>query len=303
VPVVLQESVEAIGGAPSKRGATIRPSLISIIPLLPFMMIFGFFFLYPIAALIYVSFLSNENTFTISNYVTAFSKPYNEGFWNSVKLGLLSAMVGAIPGAIAAYFLEIKGSVKVRRVIAALNGVLANTGGVPLAFMFTAAFGIQGFITVFLKFIGIDLYANQFSLATFSGVLLVYTYFQLPLMIIVFSPAITALRREWREAASNLGASTRKYWQYVALPILFPSFLASFLLLFASGFSAYATVNALTVGNFPLTPLQIGGLLDGNVSATQVHLGKALGVVMIVISALAVVPYLFIQRRVARWTS
>lgn len=303
MPVVLQESVEANGGAPSKRGATIRPSLISIIPLLPFMMIFGFFFLYPIAALIYVSFLSNENTFTISNYVTAFSKPYNEGFWNSVKLGLLSAMVGAIPGAISAYFLEIKGSVKVRRVIAALNGVLANTGGVPLAFMFTAAFGIQGFITVFLKFIGIDLYANQFSLATFSGVLLVYTYFQLPLMIIVFSPAITALRREWREAANNLGASTRKYWQYVALPILFPSFLASFLLLFASGFSAYATVNALTVGNFPLTPLQIGGLLDGNVSATQVHLGKALGVVMIVISALAVVPYLLIQRRVARWTS
>ena len=303
MPSVLQKSENADGGVPSKRGATIRPSLISVVPLLPFILIFGFFFLYPIAALIYVSFLSNENTFTFSNYVTAFSKPYNEGFWNSVKLGLLSALLGAVPGAIAAYFLEIKGSVKVRRVIAALNGVLANTGGVPLAFMFTAALGIQGFITVALKYLGIDLYANQFSLATFSGVLIVYLYFQLPLMIIVFSPAITSLRKEWREAASNLGANTSKYWRHVGLPILFPSFLASFLLLFASGFSAYATVNALTVGNFPLTPRQIGGLLGGNVSATQVHLGKALGVVMIVISALAVVPYLLIQRRVARWTS
>lgn len=300
---VVQESGKSSSGAPSTRGATIRPVLLKFIPLLPFIIIFGFFFLYPIAALIYVSFLSNENSFTIGNYVTAFSKPYNEGFWNSVKLGLLSALMGAIPGAIAAYFLEIKGSVKIRRVIAALNGVLANTGGVPLAFMFTAALGIQGFITVALKYVGIDLYANQFSLATFSGVLIVYLYFQLPLMIIVFSPAITSLRKEWREAASNLGASRSKYWRHVGLPILFPSFLASFLLLFASGFSAYATANALTVGNFPLTPLQIGGLLDGNVSATQLHLGKALGVVMIVISAFAVVPYLIIQRRVARWTS
>lgn len=303
VSVVIQQSGKADSGAPIKRGATIRPKLLAIVPLLPFILIFGFFFLYPIAALICVSFLSNENTLTISNYVTAFSKPYNVGFWNSVRLGFSSALLGAIPGAIAAYFLEMKGSVKIRRVVGALNGVLANTGGVPLAFMFTAALGIQGFITIALKYIGIDLYANQFSLATFSGVLIVYLYFQLPLMIIVFSPAIASLRKEWREASSNLGASTPKYWRHVGLPILFPSFLASFLLLFASGFSAYATVNALTVGNLPLTPLQIGSLLDGNVSATQVHLGKALGVVMIVISALAIVPYLLIQRRVARWTS
>jgi putative spermidine/putrescine transport system permease protein len=77
--------------------------------------------------------------------------------------------------------------------------------------------------------------------------------------------------------------------------------VASFLLLFASGFSAYATANALTVGNLPLTPLQIGGLLDGNVSASQLNLGKALSSVMILISALAIIPYLIIQRRTSRW--
>jgi putative spermidine/putrescine transport system permease protein len=77
--------------------------------------------------------------------------------------------------------------------------------------------------------------------------------------------------------------------------------VASFLLLFASGFSAYATANALTVGNLALTPLQIGGLLDGNVSASQLNLGKALSSVMILISAIAIIPYLIIQRRSARW--
>jgi putative spermidine/putrescine transport system permease protein len=182
-----------------------------------------------------------------------------------------------------------------------MSGVLANTGGVPLAFMFYAALGIQGYLTKFLKSLGWDLYAGQFSLGTFIGLLIVYLYFQLPLMIIVFSPAIVSLRREWSEAARNLGASQFNYWIRIGIPLLFPSFIASFLLLFASGFSAYATANALTVGNLPLTPLQIGGLLDGNVSAAQLNLGKALGVVMIVISACAVIPYLAIQRRSAKW--
>lgn len=296
-------NVNARSGSGLSQDATSRFSFRSMLPAVPFFVIFGFFFVYPIASLIYVSFLSNEGTFTFGNFVTAFTKPYNIGFWNSIKLGALSALFAAVPGAVAAYFLETRGTAKMRRVLSALNGVLANTGGVPLAFMFTAALGIQGFLTVQLKSFGIDLYANQFSLGTFSGILLVYLYFQLPLMIIVFSPAIAALRKEWREAAVSLGANNVRYWIHVGIPLLLPSFIASFLLLFASGFSAYATANALTVGNLPLTPLQIGGLLDGNVSAAQIHLGKALGVVMIVISALAVVPYLILQRRIARWTS
>ncbi len=284
-----------------RKGASFPISPSSILPALPFLLIFGFFFLFPISRLIYVSFMSNENTFTLGNFQTAFEKPYNSGFVNSIKLGLLSAAITAIPGAVAAYFIETRGSSRLKRTISSMNGVLANTGGVPLAFMFTSALGIQGFLTQALKAVGIDLYANSFSLGTFTGLLIVYLYFQLPLMIIVFSPAISSLRREWVEAATNLGANNLQYWLRIGIPLLLPSFLASFLLLFASGFSAYATANALTVGNVPLTPLQIGGLLDGNVSAAQLNLGKALGVVMIVISACAVIPYLLIQRRVARW--
>jgi putative spermidine/putrescine transport system permease protein len=245
--------------------------------------------------------MSNENTFTLDNFRTTMQEPYRSGFFNSIKIGLYSAAIAAVPGAIAAYFIESRGPVKLRRTISVMSGVLANTGGVPLAFMFYAALGIQGQLTKVLKFFGWDIYAGRFSLGTFLGLLIVYLYFQLPLMIIVFSPAIVALRREWAEAARNLGANQLNYWIKIGIPLLFPSFIASFLLLFASGFSAYATANALTIGDIALTPLQIGGLLDGNVSASQINLGKALGVVMIVISAFAVIPYLAIQRRSARW--
>ena len=288
-------------GAPLRGRAFLASFIKNFLPAAPLLLIVGFFFLFPIARLIHVSFLSNENTFTIGNFITATQEPYRTGFVNSIKIGLLSAAIAALPGAIAAYFIETRGSSKLRRTIAVMNGVLANTGGIPLAFMFYAALGIQGQLTKILKFFGWDLYSGTFSLGSFIGLLIVYLYFQLPLMIIVFSPAIVSLRREWSEAARNLGASQLNYWIRIGIPLLFPSFIASFLLLFASGFSAYATANALTVGNLPLTPLQIGGLLDGNVSAAQLNLGKALGVVMILISACAVIPYLAIQRRSARW--
>jgi putative spermidine/putrescine transport system permease protein len=289
------------GGAPSRGRASLTSFLKNVAPALPLLAIIGFFFLFPIGRLIYVSFMSNENTFTLDNFRTTMQEPYRSGFINSIKIGLYSAAIAAVPGSIAAYFIESRGPVKLRRTISVMSGVLANTGGVPLAFMFYAALGIQGQLTKVLKFFGWDIYAGRFSLGTFLGLLIVYLYFQLPLMIIVFSPAIVALRREWAEAARNLGASQLNYWIKIGIPLLFPSFIASFLLLFASGFSAYATANALTIGDIALTPLQIGGLLDGNVSASQINLGKALGVVMIVISAFAVIPYLAIQRRSARW--
>jgi len=288
-------------GAPSRGRAFLTSFIKNFLPATPLLLIVGFFFLFPIARLIHVSFLSNENTFTIDNFITATQEPYRTGFVNSIKIGLFSAAIAALPGAVAAYFIETRGSSKLRRTIAVMNGVLANTGGIPLAFMFYAALGIQGQLTKILKFFGWDIYSGTFSLGSFIGLLIVYLYFQLPLMIIVFSPAIVSLRKEWSEAARNLGASQLNYWIRIGIPLLFPSFIASFLLLFASGFSAYATANALTVGTLPLTSLQIGGLLDGNVSAAQLNLGKALGVVMILISACAVIPYLAIQKRSARW--
>lgn len=273
------------------------------LPLLPFFVLVGFFFIYPIGHVLYLSFLSNEGTFTLSNYKTVFTFPYNQGLLGSIKLGLYSAILAAIPGSVIAYFVATRASERFKRFLSTLNGVIANTGGIPLAFMFTAAIGRGGLITKLLHEFGIDIYSGNFSLGTFNGVLLVYLYFQVPLMVIVFTPAISILRKEIREASSSLGASGRKFWQKIGVPMLTPSFLACFLLLFASGFSAYATANALTVGNVLITPLQIAGLLNGNVSAAQLNLGKALSGMMIVISAIAVIPYLLIQRRVSRWSN
>ena len=148
-------------GAPSRRGASLTSILKNIAPALPLLAIIGYFFLFPIGRLIYVSFMSNENTFTLDNFRTTIQEPYRSGFINSIKIGLLSAAIAALPGAVAAYFIESRGPIKLRRTISVMSGVLANTGGVPLAFMFYAALGIQGQLTKVLKFFGWDIYAGH----------------------------------------------------------------------------------------------------------------------------------------------
>ena len=37
-------------------------------------------------------------------------------------------------------------------------------------------------------------------------------------MVLIIAPALDGLRKDWREAAENLGASPLQYWRYVALP-------------------------------------------------------------------------------------
>ena len=271
---------------------------LGIAPLLVFM---GVFFFWPIWNVVWSSFQDNFGGFTIMNYRVAFTEPYATAFKTSLGLALASAVSSAIPGAILAYIIESQGGERLRKLIASISGVLANTGGVPLAFMFIASLGFEGSATVFLKSIGIDLYDSGFSLFTFGGLVLVYTYFQIPMMVIVFSPAVQGIRREWREASRSLGANQWSFWRHVGVPLLFPSFFSAFLLLFADAFSAYATARAMTVGTIPLVTTMIGNLVDGNVINDQYNLGKALAVAMVVVSALAMIPYLIIQRRAERW--
>ena len=169
--------------------------------------------------------------------------------------------------------------------------------------MFVAAFGTEGIVTKLLKDFGWDIYAGHFTIFSFTGVVMVYSFFQVPLMVLVFKPAIAGLRKEWEEASINLGANSFTYWRRVGIPILIPSFVGAFFLLFAGGFSAYATARALTVGTVPLVPIIIGTLVDGNVVSDQTNLGDALAVGMIVVATIVMAGYIWAQRRAAKWRS
>ena len=170
------------------------------------------------------------------------------------------------------------------------------------AFAFVATLGVTGFVTVLLlNWFHIDLYNGlNFSLYSFWGLAIVYIYFQLPLMILITVPALGGLRPEWKEAATNLGASNVTYWRRIAFPILLPSLIAATMLLSANSFGAFATAYALAQGNINIVPILISFVVNGNVNI-DTGLGNALAVGMIVVLLIAVSLYTAMLRRVSVW--
>lgn len=226
-----------------------------------------------------------------------------DAFLRSILLSAATAVIGALLGALLAYALvTAKPDGILRRVVTSACGVLAQFGGVMLAFAFIATIGLSGFVTLLLSNqLGVDIYSGGVWLFDLPGLILVYTYFQIPLMVIVFLPALDGIRPQWREAASSLGGSTWQYWRRVAMPLLAPAFLGSALLLFANAFSAYATAAALVSQGSPIVPLQIRGALTSEVVLGQQNLGKAMALGMVVVVAAVMWLYALLQRRTSRW--
>lgn len=268
---------------------------------LPFFIYALLFFGLPTFRVVYLAFQDQDGNWTLNNVQSSVKGIYLLSFERSLELSAVTAITGAILGFLAAYAIAVSSKPFLRRVVQTASGVFANTGGVPLAFMFIATIGTYGLMTKALKVIGIDLYSGGWTLFTFTGLVLVYLFFQIPLMIIVILPAIDGLRLEWREAAASLGGSKWQFWRYVAGPLLLPPFTGAVLLLFANAFAAYATASALTSGTIPLVPLQIGSLISGNVIADRANLGYALGFGMIVVIGIVMGSYAYLEKRSAKW--
>jgi putative spermidine/putrescine transport system permease protein len=273
---------------------------LDLLGLLPFAAYLLIFLGAPTVAVVFGAFTDDNGHATFSNITAALSHPYLGAFGESILISAATAIIGGALGLAIAF--AVSGSPAtgfLRQAVSTASGVFAYFGGVPLAFAFIATLGGQGLITKWLAGIGISV-SNSFLFGV-GGIILVYLYFQIPLMVLVIFPAIEGLRPQWLEAARNLGASRWQYWRYVGGPLLTPPVLGALMLLFANAFASYATAQALTNGVIPLVPIEIGNVMSGNVAAGQENLGNALGFGMIVIVAIAMVGYTLTQRKAARW--
>ena len=270
--------------------------------LLPFLAYLTVFLIVPTVTVLVGAFQADEGGFTLAKLRALNSDAARSALWNSIVLSASTAVIGAVLGALLAYLVvTAKPTSILRRVVLAVCGVLAQFGGVTLAFAFIATVGFSGVLTEALRsWPGIDIFGDGW-LFDLPGLILVYTYFQIPLMVIVFMPALQGLRQQWREAAINLGASTRQYWTQVGFPLLLPAFLGSMLLLFANAFAAYATAAALVSQGSPITPLLIRSALTSETLLGQSQFGYALALEMVVVVALVMGAYGLLLRRAARW--
>ncbi|MCV7318165.1 ABC transporter permease subunit [Mycolicibacterium confluentis] len=269
--------------------------------LLPFLVFVGIFLIIPTVTVV-VSAFYLDGTFSFERVGALFSATALTALWRSIVLSAATAVIGAVFGAaLAGLFVGRPVESTLRRVVLALSSVLAQFGGVALAFAFLATIGLNGVLTVWAaEHLGLDL-AGDGWLYSLPGLILVYTYFQIPLMVIVFLPALEGLRAQWREAAVSLGATPWQYWREVGFPLLAPAFFGSMLLLFANAFAAYATAAALVSQGSPIVPLLIRSALTSEVVLGQEGFAYALALEMIVVVAVVMIGYHVLTRRTARW--
>ncbi|MFT3944196.1 MAG: ABC transporter permease subunit [Ancrocorticia sp.] len=271
--------------------------------LAPFAAYVLLFLALPTVLAITTGFFTKDGSFTWSNIAALTDPTVLQTFWNSTWLSALTALIGAVVGALVCYaMLGLRPDGRIRSTIDAAASVLAQFGGVMLAFAFIATIGIQGVITVFLKdHVGVNIFANGAWIYELPGLVLPYIYFQIPLMVITFMPAMSALRPQWVEANLTLGGTRSSFWRYVGIPVLAPSFFASLLLLFANAFSSFATAAALASQGSQIAPLQIRTALTSETVLGRENLAGALALGMIVVVGVVMYLYSFIDRRASRW--
>ena len=295
-------SPAAAGPASSGAGTSRFRGAGNYLALIPFHLYVGVFLVLPTLIVTIGAFTTTEGEFTLDNIGALFTTDlFIDAFVKSIQLAVVTAILGAVLGGLLAWAV-VRGDPNglLRQLVIAASGVLAQFGGVMLAFAFLATFGFNGLITVLIKSnLGVAL--DMSWLYSLTGLAVVYTYFQIPLMLIVFLPSLDGVRQEWYDASASLGGGAWSFWRNVGGPILAPSFLGALLLLFTNAFSAYATAAALISQGCQIITLQIACQMQSEVVLGQENVGKALALGMIVIVSAVMFVYALIQRRASGW--
>jgi putative spermidine/putrescine transport system permease protein len=279
-----------------------RDRVIDWLGIAPFMIFAAMFLIIPTLYLVAGAFLTPDGDLTLKNIADLFTPTILSAYWISIKVSVASALGGALIGFFLAWAIVLGGlPTWVRSGLLTFSGVASNFAGVPLAFAFLATLGRTGLVTVLMRdWFGFNLYSTGFNLLSFLGLTLTYMYFQIPLMVLILTPALDGMKKEWKEAASILGATNGQYWRMVAFPILWPSLMGTTLLLFANAFGAIATAYALTGSSLNIVPILLYAQIRGDV-LHNANLGYALALGMIVITGLSNLLYILLRMRAERW--
>lgn len=290
------------GSAKSRAGSRLK----DYAGLLPFLVFSGIFLIYPTLSVLIGAFLDPKGNWDPTAIRNMFSDPVTKNaFANSMQISFTTAISGSILGGLFAWAL-VSGKKQgfFYRFSVALSSVLAQFGGVMLTFAFLATFGFNGLVSSYaVKHLPNSFLSNSSWLYELNGLSVVYTFFQIPLMVIVFLPTIQNLRPQWREASDSLGGGMFEFWWRIGIPVLTPSFFGAALLLFVNSFSAYATAQTLVNVSSLLTPLQIGAALTSEVGGANPSEAKALSLLMVAVVTIAMFFYSLLRKKVSKWES
>ncbi len=264
-----------------------KKTYIYLLALVPFLIVAMLYEIVPLITVIVKSFQPDGGTgFTLENYQSVFSKLlYQKAIINSIKISLTSAVAGIIIAFLGARAPH-QHQGKLNHVFMTVLNMVSNFAGIPLAFAYMILLGNAGLVVNIGKELGINA-LSTYNLYTMNGMSLIYIYFQIPLSTLLLIPAFDGVQKQWKEACTLLGGTPGIFWRKVGIPVLMPSILGTFSVLFANALAAYATIYALMMDNIALLPVQIAGCFTGEVKI-RAGLGGALSVVMMAIMVIMI---------------
>ncbi|KJK19601.1 ABC transporter permease [Pseudomonas vranovensis] len=269
-----------------------RGKWLALLCLVPFAVFFIIFQIAPLAWVMLHS-VQVESSWGLDNFSKIFSSRfYRQAIQHSLEISFWSSLFGILIAILGSYSLRRVDS-RLRDFVNAFANMTSNFSGVPLAFAFIILLGFNGALTMLLKQAGI---IEDFNLYSKTGLIILYTYFQIPLGVLLLYPAFDALREDWRESAELLGAGAWQYWRHIGLPVLTPALLGTFVILLANALGAYATVYALTTGNFNVLPIRIAALVAGDISLDP-NLASALAVILVGLMTLVTFVHQWLLKR------
>lgn len=270
-----------------------RGKWLALLCLVPFAVFFIVFQIAPLVWVLIHSVQSEESGWGLANFNKIFnSKFYLQAIQHSLEISFWSSLFGIVIAILGSYSLR-KVDSRLRNFVNAFANMTSNFSGVPLAFAFIILLGFNGSITIMLKQAGI---IEDFNLYSKTGLIILYTYFQIPLGVLLLYPAFDALREDWRESASLLGANSWQFWRFIGLPVLTPALLGTFVILLANALGAYATVYALTTGNFNVLPIRIAAMVSGDISLDP-NMASALAVILVGLMTLVTLVHQWLLKR------
>lgn len=265
------------------------------LPLLFVLPFAAFFLVFQVAPLVWVAInsLNSPTGWGLGNFEKIFaSRFYRQAIQHSLEIAFWSSLFGMAIAILGSYSLRQVDS-KLRDFVIAFSNMTSNFSGVPLAFAFIILLGFNGALTLLLIQLGL---IESFNLYSKNGLIVLYTYFQIPLGVLLLYPAFDALRQDWRESAALLGAGTWDFWRHIGLPVLTPALLGTFVILLANALGAYATVYYLTTGNFNVMPIRIAALVSGDISLDP-NLASALSMILVGLMVLITVVHQVLLKR------
>ena len=270
-----------------------RGKWLALLCLVPFAVFFIVFQIAPLVWVLIHSVQSEESGWGLANFIKIFnSKFYLQAIQHSLEISFWSSLFGIVIAILGRYSLR-KVDSRLRNFVNAFANMTSNFSGVPLAFAFIILLGFNGSITIMLKQAGI---IQDFNLYSKTGLIILYTYFQIPLGVLLLYPAFDALREDWRDSASLLGANSWQFWRHIGLPVLTPALLGTFVILLANALGAYATVYALTTGNFNVLPIRIAAMVSGDISLDP-NMASALAVILVGLMTLVTLVHQWLLKR------